>query len=128
MRRYFRLVIFLSLPVLLLTACAHKNSASQVVEDYLKAKVKSDADKLASLSCKDWEAQAQQDALPFQSVDAKLQDMSCTENGQEGSYTLVTCEGKIVVAYRGETRELNLSDTIYRAIKENGEWKMCGEE
>jgi hypothetical protein len=54
--------------------------------------------------------------------------MSCKTGDKDDPYTLVTCEGRIVVAYRGETREFPLSDTTYRAIQEDGEWKMCGEQ
>jgi len=122
--RRFLLTIFASL---ILTACA-QGDAAEVVEKYLEAKVASDADQLVSLSCKDWEAQAQLDAAPFESVDAEIQDMSCKADGESGEYTLVKCEGKIVVAYRGESREFNLNESTYRAIEEDGEWKMCGEQ
>jgi hypothetical protein len=115
--------------VLLLTACAEEGSAPEAIENYLKAKVQSDEDKLVSLSCKDWEAQAIQDAASFKSVNAELQDMSCKKGGEYGDYILVVCQGKMVIEYRGEDpREQNLSDIIYRAIKEDGEWKMCGEQ
>lgn len=125
MRRSLMIVFILA--VLVLAAC-DQGSAPDAVEGYLKAKVSADADKLVGLSCKEWEAQASLDAASFQSVKAELKDMSCKENGKDGKYTLVTCEGKIVAAYRGETREFNLGDSTYRALKEDGEWKMCGEQ
>ncbi len=128
MRRYAPLLTILSAVLLLVAACARQGSASDVIEKYLQAKVKSDADRLASLSCKEWEAQAAQDATSFESVKAELQDMSCKAGDKDGPYTLVTCEGKIVVAYQGETREFPLSATTYRAVLEDGEWKMCGEQ
>jgi hypothetical protein len=114
--------------LLILAACADEGSASDAVENYLKAKIASDEDKLISLSCKDWEAQALLDAAPFESVDAEFEGMSCKEAGQEDDFTLVTCEGILSFEYQGELREQNLSEISYLAIKENGEWKMCGEK
>lgn len=128
MRRSALPIVTLSVVLLLLAACAKQGSASDVIEQYLKAKVSSNADKLAGLSCKEWEGQAAQDATSFESVKAELQNMACTTGGKDGTYTLVTCEGKIVVAYQGETREFPLNATTYRAIQEDGEWKMCGEQ
>lgn len=126
MRRY---LLGIAMIVFVLSACAKESSASQVVEKYLKAKVASEADELNKLACKEWEAKAQLDATSFESVKAELQNMSCKENGEDGKYTLVTCEGKLIIEYRGEDpREQNLSDTTYRAVKEDGEWKMCGEQ
>ncbi|MBN2305979.1 MAG: hypothetical protein JXQ72_15970 [Anaerolineae bacterium] len=127
MSRYLTLLAVLL--ALILTACADEGSAPDAIEKYLKAKISSDADKLVKLSCKAWEAQAQLDAAPFESVNAELQDMSCKDTGKDGEYTLVTCDGTLVIEYRGEDpRQQDLSETIYRAIKEDGEWRMCGEQ
>ena len=123
------LIIVLLLILLILSGCAKKGSAPGAVENYLKAKVASDENKLVSLSCKAWEAQAVQDAAAFKSVSAEIKDMSCHENGKDGKYTLVTCDGTLVIQYRGEDpREQPLSGTTYRAIQEDGEWKMCGQQ
>jgi hypothetical protein len=126
--RLFAFTLLLLVLSLVLAACADEGSASKAVEDYLKAKVSSNEDKLTSLSCKDWEAQALLDAAPFESVDAKFEGMSCKEAGKDGDFTLVTCEGTLSFEYQGELREQNLSEVSYLAIKENGEWKMCGEK
>ncbi|MBN1679303.1 MAG: hypothetical protein JW966_03370 [Anaerolineae bacterium] len=128
MRHHLRFAVILFISLFALSACADEGSASDAIEDYLKAKVESNEDKLVKLSCNEWESQAMLDAASFESVKAEIQDMSCKENGKDGDYTLVTCEGKIVVEYRAETREFNLSDTTYLAQKEDGEWKMCGEQ
>ena len=118
----FRVVALMLIALsLLLAACADEGSAPKAVEDYLKAKISSDEDKLVSLSCKDWESQALLAAAPFESVEAEFEGMSC-------SFTLVTCEGTLSFEYQGELREQNLSDVSYLAVKENGEWKMCGEK
>ena len=126
-RGLFMVALFVG--TVLLSACAQKSTAPQAIERYLKAKVSADETKLVSLSCKDWEAQASLDAATFKSVQAEIRDLSCKEDGQDGAYTLVTCAGTLVIQYRGENpREQSLSGTTYRAIKENGDWKMCGEQ
>jgi len=129
MHRHRTLITGLLLILLILTGCAKKSSAPGAIEQYLKAKVASDENKLVSLSCKAWEAQAIQDAATFKSVSAEIKNIACQEKGQDGKYTLVTCDGTLVIQYRGETpREQPLSGTTYRAVKEDGEWKMCGQQ
>ena len=129
MRRLGVSFVVLVMSVALLSACAQKISATGTIERYLKAKVSGDENKLVSLSCKAWEAQAALDAAPFQSVQAEIDSLTCKESGKDGAYTLVTCDGTLVIQYRGESpREQSLSGTTYRAIKEDGEWKMCGEQ
>ena len=59
-------------------------------------------------------------------MNAELQGMSCRQSGQEGDYTVIECEGKIVTVYNGETREWDLGAFPYRMIQEGGDWKMCG--
>ena len=123
------ILILLVLTAILLAACADKGSAPDAIESYLKAKIVSDDDKLVSLSCKDWEAHALLDAKSFESVKAEFKDMSCNDAGKEGSYTLITCEGTMVIQYRGEDpREQSVAGVTYRAIEEDGKWKMCGEQ
>lgn len=128
MRRHIPFIIMLGLLAAILSACAEEGSATSTIESYLKAKVASDAGKLTNLACNAWEAQASLAAAPFESVKAEIKDLSCKENGKDGDYTLVSCEGQIVVEYDGETRQLDVSETTYRAIKEDDEWKMCGEQ
>lgn len=114
---------------LALSACAKSVSAPDAIEAYLKAKVAGDERKLAAQSCKAWEVQAALDAAPFRSVDARLDNLSCRVTGQDGDATLVVCEGTLVIQYRGEDpRQQSLAGTVYRVIKEDGEWKMCGEQ
>jgi len=127
--RRFAFLIFLVVASLVLGACAEESTASTVVESYLKAKISGDENKLVSLSCKSWEAQAALDAAPFKSVKAELKDLACRENGTDGGATLVICDGTLIIQYRGEDpREQSLAETQYRAVKEDGEWKLCGEQ
>lgn len=129
MRQSHALMIALLVICLALAACAEQGSAPAAIEKYLKAKIAGDEDRLVGLACKAWEAQAMLDAASFRSVKAELHNMSCKENGKEADFTLVTCQGTLIVQYRGENpREQSLSGITYRAIKEDGEWKMCGEQ
>jgi hypothetical protein len=121
--------LLLLLLALALAACAESVSAPDAIESYLKAKIAADEGKLASLSCAAWEAQAALEAAPFRSVKAQLDGLACRENGQDGNVTLVTCEGTLVITYRGEApRQQSLAETTYRAVKEDGAWKMCGQQ
>lgn len=123
MSRVIRLAAFLLL--LTLAACAEESNPVPVVESYLKARVESNADELQRLSCGEWEAQAAIQADSFRSMDATIEGLSCKADGEDGDFTLVTCEGKIVTTYNGETREWPLG--TYRLKQEDDEWKMCGE-
>lgn len=117
----------ISIALLILTACAEENTATDAIERYLEAQVVGDSGKLVTLSCPAWEAEAKAAAAAFQSVDAKIDKLSCSAVGSEAEYTLITCEGTIVIQYRGEDpRSQSLPEITYRAVKNDGEWKMCG--
>jgi hypothetical protein len=98
---------------------------SDVIEEYLQARVASDVTQLRSLACTDWEAQAAIEAESFRSMNAVLENMTCQQNGEQDGFTVVTCEGKMTTTYNGETREWPLG--AYRLRQEDGEWRMCGE-
>jgi len=93
---------------------------SDTVVKYLQAKVSGDADTLGQLLCSDMESNLAREAASFASVDARLDNVSCTADGD-----IVTCEGAIVATYGTEDREFPLSS--YRVVKEDGEWRWCGE-
>ncbi len=112
--------------VQILSACGQQDSPVQAVENYLKLRVASDSPKLLAISCKDWEGQASVEAASFQSMNAKLDGMNCKQAGEDGQYTLVACQGKIVTTYAGETRGWDLAAKNFRVVKEDGQWKMCG--
>ncbi len=100
--------------------------AAQAIEAYLQARVQSNVDQMTLLSCPDWEAQARLEATSFQSMSARLEGVSCQAGSGDGATSLVTCQGKIVTTYQGETREWSVADHPYKAVKQDGEWRMCG--
>ena len=111
-----------------LAACKSSGSAATAVQTYLEARAQSDVNRMINLSCPEWEAQAQIEALTFQAMKARIEGLNCEEHGADGNYTLVACQGKIVTTYQGETREWNLSDHQFKLILDDGEWRMCGYE
>lgn len=113
----------------LLSACgggANQNAAPKAVEDYLQALVAQDADKLAGLSCADWEEDALLELDSFQGVTARLDAPACAVTGEDGGAKLVTCQGKIVATYNNEDQELALNTRTYRVIEDGGAWRVCG--
>ncbi len=111
---------------LVLSACGGQDSPIQAVENYLKLRVASDAPKLLAASCKDWEGQASVEAASFEAMNAQLEGMTCKQTGEEGLFTIVACQGKIVTNYAGETRNWDLAARSFKVLKEDGQWKMCG--
>ena len=111
--------------VVLLAACQNSStSAAQTVEAYLKARVQSDATQMINLSCPDWEAQAKTEADSFKSMNAKLDGVTCQNASGDETSAVVTCQGKIVTAYNGETREWPIQQ--FKLVKQDGEWRVCG--
>jgi hypothetical protein len=110
----------------LLAGCKSQASASDNVMAYLQARVQSDVDKMIGLSCPEWEAQARIEASTFEAMKAQLEDVSCADDSADGGTTLVSCKGKIVTTYNGETREWPLWGQMFKTVLDDGEWRMCG--
>jgi hypothetical protein len=112
---------------LVLAGCSSpKSGAVQAVEDYLQAVSSKDINKASSLSCAAWESSAQLEVDSFAAVTARLEGLSCKENGKAGNYTLVSCQGKIVTTYNNENNEIKLDGRVFQTLQENNEWRMCG--
>ena len=124
-----RRVVFwvtLSIAAFLLAGCKSQASAADAIMAYLQARVQSDVDKMIGLSCPEWEAQARIEASTFKALNAQLDGVSCADSSTDGNTTLVSCTGKIVTTYNGETREWPLSDRQFKTVLDDGEWRMCG--
>ncbi len=120
------LMLVCGLSVAACTSAQGEGNPVKAVEDYLTARVGSDADALRQLMCADMESQVEMQASSFAAVDASLRDMSCEQTSQDGNTAIVHCDGYIFVVYGAEnTSELPL--TTYTVVKEGGEWKWCGE-
>ena len=122
-----KLLLFIVL-ILGLAACggSTQSPAAAAVENYLQALVAQDADKLVNYSCLDWESAALIELDSLASVTAQLDGLQCQEAGPQGSDTLVSCTGKMVLNYNGELQEMDLAARQYLARQEGGQWRMCG--
>ncbi len=123
-------IVWLSLTAALmglsLAACQNSNSAAQTVEAYLQARVQSDETRMINLSCADWEAEARTEAASFKSMNAKLDGVTCQNTGGDNTTATVACQGKIVTAYKGDTRDWPLAGREFKLVRQDGEWRMCG--
>ena len=114
--------------LLLVSACSgfdnsigdNGDDATNTVESYLEAKVSSDEATIRNLICSELESTIEREVASFASVEASIEDMSCTSDANT-----VSCTGQIVALYGTENREFPLS--TYRVVQEDGEWRWCGE-
>jgi len=125
-RKLILTLVLAALVAVSLSACNSKPGEVKAVEDYLTALVAQDANQLPTLVCADWEDDALLELDSFQAVDTKLDSMACAQSGTDGSTSLVSCTGKIVMTYNGENQELDLSARTYQVVQENGTWLVCG--
>ncbi len=128
--RLFALGVALGLGAMALAACTQggggNEGAGRAVERYLQAVVTGDTNRVATLVCAAWEADAITEADSFLGVKAELKDVSCAAGGADGEGTTVTCSGQILATYGNEVRTFELSERAYLAKQEAGEWRMCG--
>jgi hypothetical protein len=111
----------------ILTACSgNADGAAKATEAYLAAMGAKDSAKLSSLSCADWEQQAQMELDSFSAVDIKVEGVACKQTGTDGDTTLVQCQGKLVATYNNEDQEFDLSTRTYTVVQQGGEWLVCG--
>jgi hypothetical protein len=124
---WVKLTLLILIPFVL-TACASQadSGASGAITTYIKSLAAKDVNQLVNASCSAWEANARQELRTFDAVTITLQDLKCQESGEDGETALVSCSGKIVANYGNEVLEINLADRNYQAIKDGGEWRMCG--
>jgi len=126
-----RKLILLSLMIiaaLALAACgaSDADAPAKAVENYLTTLVEKDGDRLPTLVCGDWEADALIELDSFQAVTARLDNLSCSQTGTDGETALILCTGNIIATYNGEDQALDLSGRTFQVTQENGEWLVCG--
>jgi hypothetical protein len=114
----------------ILAACGNSgetsDTAGQVVVDYYEALTNGDVNLMRSLSCADWEEDAQLEFDAFAGVTTRLNNLQCQSAGTEGEFTQVSCTGGILATYGNEDTEFDLSSFTFRTLQEAGEWRMCG--
>jgi hypothetical protein len=94
----------------------------KVVEQYLQAKVATDATTIRQLLCSTMEKDVEQEATTFLGTSGtQIEGLSCQFDG----VSKVACQGKIVADYGQEKNEFPL--VSYKVVQEDGEWKYCGE-
>jgi hypothetical protein len=116
--------LILLLCVMSLARCTADDPAA-LVESYLQAVVDDNSEQLAELVCAAREIDALRAAASLRGTGASLQDMQCTVIEADAAYQIVQCQGRIVVTYQGEQRELPLGR--YRLVLEGDSWRVCGE-
>ncbi len=124
--KYLPVTLIFILFVIIGACSGDKDSAASAVESYIQALANGNADRLSTYSCASWEADAKNELASFAAVKVTLNAMQCQESGKDGETTLVSCTGKIVANYGNEVLDINLADRTYKAVFENGEWRMCG--
>lgn len=127
MRKLLLVLSIVLTATVLLTACAsNSNAPVNAVENYLKALVEKDADRLSTLVCGEWEDDALIELDSFQAVTTRLEGLACEQTGTDGSVTLVHCNGSIIASYDTEDQEIDLSVRTYEVTQEGGDWLVCG--
>jgi hypothetical protein len=121
-----RRIVLLVFALNLISACGGGPSPSTAVEKYLESLIAGDQVGAVNASCADWEAQARAEAASFDSVEARLEGVSCSVSGEDGNISLVDCQGVIIATYGAEDTELPLEGRSYQIIQEGGDWRMCG--
>jgi hypothetical protein len=127
MQKTSPMVVVIFIAITLLSSCGKApDPAAKVVEDYLIALVNKDANALSALSCANWESNSLLELDSLQAVATKLENLSCTSTGTDGTTTHVICQGKINATYNSEDQLLDLSVRTYQVVKQGGEYLVCG--
>jgi hypothetical protein len=124
MRRLWILIIFVMSHSLF--GCSSGAGPVSAIEGYIQSLTEKDVVAAVSASCLAWEEAAHAEASSFEAVEVTIDGLVCIEAGLDNEFTLVECDGKLVADYGGEIQDIDLSLRTYLAIREQGEWKMCG--
>ncbi len=128
--RKILILCLISVSALLLSACSGSSAdePAKTVEAYWKALAAQDSAQVSSLSCAAYETEALNTLESFKSVAVTLNDLACSSTSTTDTSASVSCKGTFVASYGTEKMTLNLADRTYAAVKEGGEWRMCGAE
>lgn len=112
-----------------LVACSAQksNGAEGVVEEYFQAIVNGDEDRIATLSCAEWESSARADVAAFYGVKARLEGVTCAQvETAPGDSVVIECSGAIIATYNNEDASFELAGKQFKVIDQGGEWLVCG--
>jgi hypothetical protein len=115
---------------MVLAACSSNGEgAGTAVEKYFQAIASGDEDRIATLSCPEWESSARADVAAFVGVKARLENVSCAPvSGSDptGDEVVVECSGAIVATYNNEDTSFELKGKQLKVVQLGGEWLVCG--
>ncbi len=127
MRKFTPLFLLMCFSATILSACGKAaDPAAKAVVDYLTALVNKDANAISTLSCADWESNAQLELDSLQAVSTRLEGLSCSVTAVEGSTSQVVCQGKILATYNNEDQQFDLSVRTYQVLHQGGDYLVCG--
>lgn len=112
----------------LLTSCSAGSSdnAGSAVVKYFQAIVDGDEDRIATLSCADWEASARADVAAFVGVKARLENVACKPLSETSDEAIVECSGSIIATYNNEDSSFELKGKQLKVVNQSGQWLVCG--
>ena len=120
-------ILLFVIAAVLLAACGGQSSAgaADATYAYLDALANKDKDTVVSLTCKDWEEQAMLEVDALMSVGAQLNNVICSQVGEDGEDALVVCSGTLDLTYNDEIRAIELDKRTYTLTMEDGQWRVC---
>jgi predicted small secreted protein len=123
-------LLILILAAVILAACAGQDGAGSAAKKYFQAIADGDEDRIATLSCPDWESSARSDVAAFKGVKARLENVTCKPVSSSSETTedssVVECSGAIVATYNNEDSNFELKGKQLTVQKQGGEWLVCG--
>ena len=130
LRKILLLCLLITVSALILAACTGSSAdePAKTVEAYWQALAAQDSAQVSSLSCATYETEALNTLESFKSVAVTLNDLTCSSTSTTDTSASISCKGTFVASYGTEKLTLNLADRTYAAVKEGGEWRMCGAE
>jgi hypothetical protein len=128
-----KFALMIGVSMILLAGCGggsaeQTDQPAKVVESYITALADGNGDKMAQLSCADWEDDAHLSADSFVAVDTTLKELSCTTSVIKADSAIVDCTGSIEVSYNGENRSVDLAGHHYTVDKQGSDWLVCGQQ
>jgi ABC-type glycerol-3-phosphate transport system substrate-binding protein len=126
--KFHQSILLFVIAAVLLAACGGAQSGASAADAtyaYLEALANKDKDTVVSLTCKDWEEQAMLEVDALMSVGAQLNNVSCSQAGEEGADALVVCNGTLDLTYNDEIRAIELDKRTYTMTMEDGQWRVC---